>query len=118
MPADECAFREDSVALCSQLRTISIEHRIAEVVGSIPDERLQKSILHSSTVSDSVTSNISRSSIPSRSSTSSPELASYFRREPAANRENECDGAERPDRVRRGCRRTYPRTANRRAWPE
>lgn len=38
--ADECALREDSVALCSQLRTVSIEHRIDDVVGSIPDDRL------------------------------------------------------------------------------
>lgn len=38
--ADECALREDSVALCSQLRTVSIEHRIGDVIGSIPDDRL------------------------------------------------------------------------------
>ena len=38
--ANECALREDSVALCSQLRTVSIEHRITDVIGSIPDERL------------------------------------------------------------------------------
>ncbi|APW98867.1 MazF family transcriptional regulator [Halobiforma lacisalsi AJ5] len=39
---DECALREDSVALCSQLRTVSIEHRIVDVIGSVPDERMDK----------------------------------------------------------------------------
>jgi mRNA interferase MazF len=39
VPAEECALREDSVALCSQIRTISIEHRIRDL-GSIPRERL------------------------------------------------------------------------------
>lgn len=38
--ADECALEEDSVALCSQIRTISIAERIVDVVGSIPDDRL------------------------------------------------------------------------------
>jgi mRNA interferase MazF len=38
--AEECALREDSVALCSQIRTVSIEDRIRENVGSVPDERL------------------------------------------------------------------------------
>jgi len=38
--ADESHLREDSVAMCSQIRTVSIEHRITTVVGSIPDERL------------------------------------------------------------------------------
>lgn len=38
--AEECALREDSVALCSQIRTVSIAHRISEVVGSIPDDRM------------------------------------------------------------------------------
>ena len=42
VPADECALQEDSVALCSQLRTISIEHRITETLGSIPQERLEE----------------------------------------------------------------------------
>ena len=42
IPADECALREDSVALCSQLRTVSIEHRIRSVVGSIPDDRMNE----------------------------------------------------------------------------
>jgi len=40
VPAEECALREDSVALCSQIRTVSIEHRITENLGSIPAERL------------------------------------------------------------------------------
>ncbi|WP_415380019.1 type II toxin-antitoxin system PemK/MazF family toxin [Halosimplex sp. TS25] len=40
--ADECALREDSVVLCSQLRTVSIEERIAEVIGSIPDEQVDE----------------------------------------------------------------------------
>lgn len=40
VPANECALREDSVVLCSQLRTVSTEERITEVIGSIPDERL------------------------------------------------------------------------------
>nr|WP_079980341.1 type II toxin-antitoxin system PemK/MazF family toxin [Halorhabdus tiamatea] len=29
-----------SVALCSQIRTISIEHRVRENLGSIPAERM------------------------------------------------------------------------------
>lgn len=37
--ADECALREDSVAICSQIRTVSIEHRITENLGPIPDDR-------------------------------------------------------------------------------
>ncbi|WP_135366045.1 type II toxin-antitoxin system PemK/MazF family toxin [Halosimplex halophilum] len=42
VPAEECALREDSVALCSQIRTVSIEERVTEVIGSIPDERLDE----------------------------------------------------------------------------
>jgi len=38
--ADESHLQEDSVALCSQIRTVSIEHRINTVVGSVPDERI------------------------------------------------------------------------------
>jgi len=38
--ADESHLQEDSVALCSQLRTVSIEHRITTVVGSVSDERM------------------------------------------------------------------------------
>ncbi|OYR52250.1 growth inhibitor PemK [Halorubrum sp. E3] len=42
VPAEESALREDSVALCSQIRTVSIEHRITENLGSIPRERLDE----------------------------------------------------------------------------
>ena len=42
VPADECALREDSVALCSQIRTVSIDERIRDRIGSIPDERLSE----------------------------------------------------------------------------
>jgi hypothetical protein len=40
VPADECALAEDSVALCSQIRTVSIQHRVTENIGSIPAERM------------------------------------------------------------------------------
>lgn len=40
VPAAECALQEDSIALCSQLRTVSIEHRISCVIGSVPDDRM------------------------------------------------------------------------------
>jgi mRNA interferase MazF len=40
--ADECPLREDSVAVCSQIRTIAIEERISTVVGPIPDERMEE----------------------------------------------------------------------------
>lgn len=33
-------LREDSLVVCSQLRTVSIEHRVRENLGSIPEERL------------------------------------------------------------------------------
>jgi len=42
IPAEECALREDSVALCSQIRTISVDHRITENLGSIPSERMDE----------------------------------------------------------------------------
>jgi len=35
VPAEAGPLREDSVALCSQIRTVSIEHRVAESIGSI-----------------------------------------------------------------------------------
>lgn len=38
----ECPLREDSVALCSQIRTISIEDRVSENLGPIPDERMDE----------------------------------------------------------------------------
>src|SRR6056297_187934 len=39
--ADESPLREDSVAICSQIRTVSIEHRIVDNIGSVPDDSLQ-----------------------------------------------------------------------------
>ena len=40
--AAESPLREDSVALCSQIRTVSIEHRIRDNIGSIPDSRMEE----------------------------------------------------------------------------
>ncbi|MFW5924298.1 MAG: type II toxin-antitoxin system PemK/MazF family toxin [archaeon] len=40
--ADEGPLREDSVALCSQIRTVSIEKRITTTLGAIPDERMEQ----------------------------------------------------------------------------
>lgn len=40
--ADECALREDSVVVCSQIRTVSIEDRIRDNIGAIPPERMEK----------------------------------------------------------------------------
>lgn len=42
LPAAESALQEDSVANCSQIRTISIDHRITKRIGSIPDDRLRE----------------------------------------------------------------------------
>ncbi|AGB30612.1 PemK family protein [Natrinema pellirubrum DSM 15624] len=42
IPADECTLREDSVALCSQVRTVSIDDRITDVVGSVPADRMDE----------------------------------------------------------------------------
>lgn len=42
LPAAESALREDSVANCSQIRTISTDHRITNRIGSIPDDRLRE----------------------------------------------------------------------------
>ncbi|MCU4924915.1 type II toxin-antitoxin system PemK/MazF family toxin [Halobacteria archaeon AArc-dxtr1] len=42
VPANESHLHEDSVAMCSQLRTVSIEHRIETVIGSISDDRMEK----------------------------------------------------------------------------
>ena len=42
VPAEESALRDDSVALCSQIRTVSIEHRVTENLGPIPQERLDE----------------------------------------------------------------------------
>lgn len=38
--AAESHLQEDSVAMCSQIRTVSIDDRVETVVGSIPDERM------------------------------------------------------------------------------
>ncbi|MDS0220959.1 type II toxin-antitoxin system PemK/MazF family toxin [Haloarcula sp. S1AR25-5A] len=38
--AKESHLQEDSVAMCSQIRTVSIDDRIETVVGSVPDERM------------------------------------------------------------------------------
>lgn len=40
--AAESPLREDSVALCSQIRTISIEHRITTDIGSVPESRMDE----------------------------------------------------------------------------
>lgn len=40
--AEESHLREDSVAMCSQIRAVSIEARIETVIGSIPDERMRE----------------------------------------------------------------------------
>jgi len=40
--ADESPLREDSVALCSQVRTVSIEHRVADDLGSVPEGRMDE----------------------------------------------------------------------------
>lgn len=39
--ADDTAVTEDTVVMCNQLRTVSIEHRIRKSVGSIPDARIE-----------------------------------------------------------------------------
>lgn len=38
--ADDGPQRDDSVALCNQIRTVSVEHRISESLGSIADSRM------------------------------------------------------------------------------
>jgi mRNA interferase MazF len=38
--ADESHLQEDSVALCSQIRTVSITQRIKTVIGSLSDKRM------------------------------------------------------------------------------
>jgi len=42
VPADECTLQEDSIAVCSQIRTVSIDQRITGVIGSIPDDRMEE----------------------------------------------------------------------------
>ena len=38
--ANEGPQHEDSVALCNQIRTVSIEHRVTDSIGAIPDGRM------------------------------------------------------------------------------
>ncbi len=40
--AAESHLQEDSVAVCSQLRTVSIENRINTVIGSVPPDRMDE----------------------------------------------------------------------------
>ena len=40
--ADEGPLNEDSVASCSQIRTVSVEHRIRERICSVPKERMEE----------------------------------------------------------------------------
>jgi len=40
--AAESPLREDSVALCSQVRTVSISERVETVLGSVPEERMDE----------------------------------------------------------------------------
>ncbi|WP_435176599.1 type II toxin-antitoxin system PemK/MazF family toxin [Halorussus sp. AFM4] len=40
--SEEGPLREDSVALCSQIRTVSIERRLRENLGSVPDGRMDE----------------------------------------------------------------------------
>lgn len=39
--ADEGPLREDSVAICSQIRTVSIDHHISKNLGPVPEERME-----------------------------------------------------------------------------
>lgn len=39
--AETGPLKEDSVALCSQVRTVSIDHRVSKNLGSIPDDRME-----------------------------------------------------------------------------
>ena len=41
LKADEGPLKEDSVALCSQVRTVSVDYRITTNLGSIPDNRME-----------------------------------------------------------------------------
>jgi mRNA interferase MazF len=40
--ADESPFREDALATCPQLRTVSLEHRILDNLGSIPEDQMDE----------------------------------------------------------------------------
>jgi mRNA interferase MazF len=55
VPADECALKEDSVALCSQIHTVSIHDGSGTVSGRFLTSGSRRSIGHSSTVSVFVT---------------------------------------------------------------
>ncbi|WP_276299046.1 type II toxin-antitoxin system PemK/MazF family toxin [Halorussus lipolyticus] len=38
--AEESPLQEDSVALCSQIRTVAVEHRVRENLGAVPEDRM------------------------------------------------------------------------------
>ncbi|MDY6774871.1 MAG: type II toxin-antitoxin system PemK/MazF family toxin [Halobacteria archaeon] len=40
--ADESPLKEDSVVDCSQIRTVSVEHRIRDKIGSVSDEKMDE----------------------------------------------------------------------------
>lgn len=40
--SDECQLKQDSVANCSQIRTVSINERIQENIGAIPTNRMDE----------------------------------------------------------------------------
>ena len=40
--AEESNLQEDSIAICSQIRTVSIQQRIKTVIGFIPDKRMSE----------------------------------------------------------------------------
>ena len=40
--ANASPLRKDSVVLCSQVRTVSIDHRIHENIGSLPEAKLEE----------------------------------------------------------------------------
>ncbi|MBX0285063.1 type II toxin-antitoxin system PemK/MazF family toxin [Haloarcula salinisoli] len=40
--AAQSPLREDSVALCSQIRTVSVDHRIKTDIGSVPESRMDE----------------------------------------------------------------------------
>lgn len=40
--SDQNQLKEDSVAMCGQIRTVSIEHRITENIGSVSREKMEE----------------------------------------------------------------------------
>ncbi len=40
--AEASPLKEDSVAVCSQIRTVSIEHHITRNIGGVSDERMEE----------------------------------------------------------------------------